>query len=84
MAHPIPGLKNFFGVQKNIYPPPKKKKKKKMAAFGGFYHFPKIEGPFPKFTSFDNLFFAQEIVWKPSVIVLLCLSHLWKLLVSLS
>ena len=37
-----------------------------------------------KFLSFDNLFFAQEIVWKPSVILLLCLSHLWKLLVPLS
>ena len=37
-----------------------------------------------KFSSFDNLFFAQEIVWKPSVILLLCLSHLWKLLVPLS
>ena len=37
-----------------------------------------------KFSSFDNLFFAQEIVCKPSVILLLCLSHLWKLLVPLS
>ena len=31
-----------------------------------------------------NIFFAQEIVWKSSVILLLCLSHLWKLLVPLS
>ena len=72
MAHPIPGRKIFFGVQKKFIPP-------KLAVFWEFRHFPRIEGPFPKFTSFDNLFFAQDIMWKPSVILLLCLSHLWKL-----
>jgi len=69
--------KIFSGSKKNFIPP-------KLAIFWGFRHFPKIEGPFPKFTSFDNLFFTQESVWKPSVILLLCLSHLWKLLVPLS
>ena len=69
---------NFFRGPKKIYPPPK------LAVFRELLHFPRIEGPFPKFTSSDNLFFAQEIVWKPSVILLLCLSHLWKLLVPLS
>ena len=69
--------KFFSGSKKNFIPP-------KLAIFWGFRHFPKIEGPFPKFTSFDNLFFTQESVWKPSVILLLCLSHLWKLLVPLS
>ena len=64
--------KFFSGSKKNFIPP-------KLAVFWEFRHFPRIEGPFPKFTSFDNLFFAQEIVWKPSVILLLCLSHLWKL-----
>ena len=69
--------KFFSGSKKNFIPP-------KLAVFWEFRHFPRIEGPFPKFTSFDNLFFAQEIVWKPSVILLLCLSHPWKLLVPLS
>ena len=77
MAHPIPGRKIFFRVQKKFIPP-------KLAVFWGFRHFPKIEGPFPKFTFFDHLFFAQKIVWKPSVILLLCMSHLCKLLVPLS
>ena len=69
--------KIFSGSKKTFIP-------KKLAIFWGIRHFPKIEGPFPKFTSFDNLFFTQESVWKPSVILLLCLSHLWKLLVPLS
>ena len=68
----------FFSGSKKFFIPPK------LAVFCGFRHFPKIEGPFPKFSSFDNLFFAQEIVWKPSVILLLCLFYLWKLLVPLS
>merc|ERR1712105_464413 len=68
MAHPIASREIFFRVQKNFIPPKLE-----------FRHFPRIEGPFPKFTSFDNLFFAQEIDWKPSVILLLCLSHQWKL-----
>ena len=35
------------------------------------------------FSSFDNLFFVLEIVWKPSVTFPLCLSHVRKLLVTL-
>ena len=35
------------------------------------------------FSSFDNLSFVLEIVWKPSVTFLLCLSHVRKLLVTL-
>ena len=78
-GHDIPNswTQIFFRVQKYFTHP-------KLAVFWRLPHFSKIEGPFPKFTSFDNLFFAQEIVWKPSVILLLCLSHLWKLLVPLS
>ena len=35
------------------------------------------------FSSFDNLSFVLEIVWKPSVTFPLCLSHVRKLLVTL-